>query len=358
MPKKKQSQPGMKIPAIRQLPSGSWFCQLRIDGQSISITDIDYDTVMAKAYAYKAGVMEARKAPKDVTVGEALQQYIERRRNILSPSTLRGYGIVARNRFKALQARRISTLTQNIIQRDINLEIAGCSPKTLRNAYMLIASAIEEAGGEKYDVRLPQVPKSNKVFLDPEQITKLTEAVKGTEIEIPVLLGLWSCRRSEIFGLTWDSVDLDKRTIRIERSVVPDEEHHFVQKNTTKTRSSSRTIPISDQLYAALLAVPDKNGSVVPGHPNTLFKRLNRTCDEIGLPQIGIHGLRHSFASLAYSLGLPAKVTMQIGGWENDNVMLKIYTHISEREVNDSAAAMLRFFDGNSVIANESANKS
>jgi len=160
-----------------------------------------------------------------------------------------------------------------------------------------------------------------------------------------------------VYILSYDKKALGKyRTIRIERSVVPDEDHKFVEKNTTKTHGSSRTIPISDQLYEALTAVKEKTGTVVTGHPNTLYKRLNRLCAKIGLPPIGIHGLRHSFASLAYSLGLPAKITMQIGGWENDNVMLKIYTHISEREVNDSAAMMLQFFNGDKVIANKNAN--
>lgn len=294
MAKVKDNPSKIKIPTVRQLPSGSWFCQLRINGQSISITDEDYDTVVAKAYAYKAGLIKAKKAPKDITVGEALAQYIESRRNVLSPSTVCGYQTIKRTRFLALQTRRLSTLTKNIIQRDINNESLLCSPKTLHNSYMLLSSAIVEAGGEKYDVRLPQVPPSNKKYLTPEQIPLLLEAAKGTKFEIAILLGLWSCRRSEIFGLTWDNVDLQNRTIRIFQSVVPDEDYKYVDKPMPKNNSSVRTIPISDQLYDALSKVEDKTGHVVKGNLNSLYKAVNRLCDQLSLPRIGAHGLRHS----------------------------------------------------------------
>lgn len=51
----------MKIPKVIQLPSGMYFCQLRLNGQSISITDAGPDTVTAKAYAYKTGILKARR---------------------------------------------------------------------------------------------------------------------------------------------------------------------------------------------------------------------------------------------------------------------------------------------------------
>lgn len=344
----------MKIPAIRQLPSGMYFCQLRLDGRSISITDEDRDVVEAKAYAYKSGILNLRKTPKNITVGDALKQYIELRRNILSPSTIRGYMIIYNNRLKSLQSRPISSLTAKIVQRDINAEANLCSAKTLRNAYMLFASAIKEAGGEEFDIRLPQVMKAEIESLDPEQVPVLLSAIKGHPYEIPILLGLWSCRRSEIYGLTWDNIDLKKRQIHIVNTLVPDDTHKFVEKSTTKTRSSRRVIPMSDQLYEALNAIPDKTGYVVKGSPETLRKKVNAICRANDLPEIGTHGLRHSFASLAYSLGIPPKVTMQIGGWENDAVMLRIYTHISKKDVEASAANILDYFNQN---ANGNANK-
>jgi len=54
----------MIIPKIRKLPSGSYFCQLRIDGQSISITDDDPDVVYAKAAAYRQECYNPQSEPE------------------------------------------------------------------------------------------------------------------------------------------------------------------------------------------------------------------------------------------------------------------------------------------------------
>lgn len=344
----KKPQP-VKIPNIRQLPSGAWTCQIRIgsagERQSISITDDDYDTVYAKAYAYKTGIIKAKSAPVVSTVGDALSRYISNRENISSPSTIRGYNTIARNRLKSLQARPISSLTPNMVQQAINAESGKCSPKTLQNAWSFFRSAIIEAGGEAFDPRLPQVPPAEKLYLLPEQIPVMLEEIKGSRYEAAILLGLWSCRRSEIYGLQWDMVDMKKRTIRICRTLVQQTDNSYVLKEIAKNKSSHRIIPISDQLYAALEREPDKTGAVVRHSPNNLYDAVNSICRRLGFPLVGVHGLRHSFASLGYKLGIPAKIMRQIGGWESDDIMMKIYTHISTRDVNDAAAEILKFFN-------------
>lgn len=353
----KKPQP-VKIPTIRQLPSGAWTCQIRIGGagerQSISITDDDYDTVYAKAYAYKTGILKQKKTASDITVGEALRRYIDDRKNTLSPSTLRGYEAIARNRFISFQKRRISTLTQNIIQQTINAESAICAPKTVKNAYRLIESALSYAGAKRFNVKLSTVPPSDKPYLLPEQIVTLLEYIKGHDAEVPVLLALWSCRRSEIYGLHWDNVDLKKRTVKICEAMVMNEQGEWVIKPMPKNDSSVRTIPICDQLCEALERIEIKTDRVVNGYPNSLHRTVNRICAHIDLPKIGAHGLRHSFASLAYHLGIPPKVAMAIGGWKNDHVMLGIYTHVSQSDIGAAAAKITQFFNQK---ANKKANK-
>ena len=69
------------------------------------------------------------------------------------------------------------------------------------------------------------------------------------------------------------------------------------------------------------------------------------------LPMVGTHGLRHSFASLAYYLEVPEKVTMEIGGWADDQTMRRIYTHIAQADVKRYEQAFSGFF------ANKNANK-
>ena len=58
-----------------------------------------------------------------------------------------------------------------------------------------------------------------------------------------------------------------------------------------------------------------------------LYDKVNAVCKKAGLPKVGVHGLRHSFASLAYHLGWQKKSTMKVGGWSNSKIVDEIYTH-------------------------------
>ena len=91
--------------------------------------------------------------------------------------------------------------------------------------------------------------------------------------------------------------------------------------------------------------VSDKTGKVTTMHQNTLRRHLKAFCEQNKLTPITVHGLRHSFASLAYSLNIPIKVTMQMGGWKNYDTVLKIYTHLAQKDVDKYASEMVDFFN-------------
>lgn len=57
-----------------------------------------------------------------------------------------------------------------------------------------------------------------------------------------------------------------------------------------------------------------------------------------------MHGLRHSFASLAYHLHMPERIAMEIGGWSDSGTMHKIYTHIAQSDIKRYQAAMGNFY--------------
>lgn len=191
----------MKIPKARQLPSGAWFCRVRVDGQDISITRDTEKEAVAEAMAVKAGIKEAEKKPKKKTLTQAIDDYIEARRNILSPATIRGYKNIQDNRFQSMMQRDIFDVTPDQWQRAVNLEAKKVTAKTLTNSWRFIASVIAEATGQRLTVRLPQIIPAERPWLTPDQIPKFVEAVKGDKAEIPALLALSSLRRSEIVGL-------------------------------------------------------------------------------------------------------------------------------------------------------------
>ena len=333
----------MKLPKIRKLPSGKYFCQLRLDGRSISITDATPQLVSAKAMAYKTGLMKAKEKPAELTLDQAIDFYIDARSNMLSPSTVRGYKGIKKNRFQSVMQRPIGSIRnwQNVLNEEAKL----CSPKTLQNSWGFVAAVMEDLGVRRPKVSLPQVQSSNRPWLDNNQILRFVEAVKGEECEIPALLALQSLRRSEILGLTWDHVDLKKKRLTVQGAIVFNADQKLTAKTTNKNASSARTIPIFiPSLYDALMAVPDKTGYVVTTHPNTLYSQINRVCEKAGLPKVGFHGLRHSFASLAYHLGIPERNCMLIGGWSDTRTMHNIYTHLYANDVAQSEQQMAGFF--------------
>lgn len=174
--------------------------------------------------------------------------------------------------------------------------------------------------------------------------------MEGNDYEVPALLALHSLRRSEIFGLSWDKVDLKQNQIRIEGSIVQNDQSKQVFKETNKTKNSRRTIPIMiPRLKELLSAVPEKDrkGMIYTAPQNYLWREINSVCKDNNLPEVGVHGLRHSFASLAHHVGLPEQEAMLIGGWEDAQTMHKIYEHISAADRMKAENKIAQFFATN-----------
>lgn len=340
----------MKYPKAKKLPSGSWNCRVRIQGQDISITRPTQKAAIAEAIAIKAGIKsEIRRAPilrKTKTVNQAIDDYICSRENVLSPSTIRGYRAIQRYRFKEIKNLRIYDIPAEKWQGIVNKEAKLCSPKTLKNAWCFLSAVIYETTGVRISVRLPQIVEKDSPFLTPEQIPIFVNAIRGQQIEIAALLALSSLRRSEILALHWDDIDLENKSIQISGSAVIGVDNQLKHKPTNKNHTSRRTIPIIPPLAAALAAYGDLpiSGLVVTLAPSTIYKQINQICRSVGLPEVGIHGLRRSFASLAYHLKLSEEVTMRIGGWSNIYTMRRIYTKLSARDIAEQSAVLQAFF--------------
>ena len=335
----------ISVPAPRQLPSGSWRVQLLIDGKRISVTEDSEQACIARAMAIREKMLEPVDKSVKPTLTVAIDRYIESRENILSPSTIRGYRNIQKKRFQKLMKRPVNACSERDWQCAINAEAKKCSAKTVENAWGFVSSVINEEIGEKFSVTLPQVVSKPREYLDSDEIKIFLEYAKGNKYEIPVLLALCSLRVSEIIALTWDQIDLKKQLIYVEGAIVPDENNKYVEKAENKNESSRRTVPIMiPQLYTALQQADKKSKFVAPYHPKTILNAVNRICKEAGLPNVGTHGLRHSFASLAYHLRVPEKIAMQIGGWADDETMRKIYIHISKKDVKYYENAMSDFY--------------
>lgn len=329
---KKKSQ--IKVPTARQLPSGNWFVQLRIDGQSISITKPTEKEAIAEAMAIKQGIVKYKKVPMaDRTLTQAIDLWIADNESRLSPATIRGYVTCKNNGFKTLMPMKCGKITEKVILSAINQECKTYSAKTIENRWRFIAQVLEWATGERFEPGLPQVIVDPPEFLDQWELDTFLKSIKGKNVEIAALLAISSLRRSEIAALDWDrnDIDLERRWVHVRGAIVRNKHNKLVRKETNKNSVSRRDVPIIDPLYDALMAVENKHGRVVPVHPGTIRCRINRACREAGVPEVGCHGLRHSFASLCHILKIPPQVAMEIGGWSDRATMDRIYTHVSKR---------------------------
>ena len=336
----------IKVPKPRQLKSGKWNIELKAEGWST--TEDTAEECIIKAKAVRAGFLEAKVKSERVTLTKAIDRYIEQKDAVLSPESVRTYRGYQRNRFKTLMDMDVSKITPAVAQAAVNAETKTKSSKTVHNAWAFVNTVIESAAGQRLDIRTAQVVSDEHPWLMPQQIIKFCECISGQPCEIGALLALSSLRRSEIMALTWDNIDLVNRVIHIRGAMVYDQDNKLVLKKQNKNKTSRRDVPIMmNQLFAALQRIEDKTGRVVDVAPNTLRNQINRICLANALPEVGTHGLRHSFASLAAHLRIPEPVAMEIGGWADSKTMRNIYTHVSKLDIANSQNDMAKFYNRN-----------
>lgn len=345
----------MKVPKAKKLSSGTWFIYLRLGGEQISVTGKDEKTCIRNAQVVKAEWLAKKRLPEkpdepanSPTVSELIDSYLSKKSRVLSPSTIRGYRTIQRTRFKAIMNRKINDISDKEWQGIINAECAVVAPKTANNAFMFIATVIRHEADRELPmakIRLPSVPPSRAAFLQPEEIPKFVAAVKDTTIAVPALLALSSLRLSEISALRWEHIPKKPKIIRVQGAAVKDENNQLVAKKQNKNATSSRSVPVMiPELAAAIERDRKAEGPVMEIGPNWLRLKIHEVCQNAGVTDVTVHGLRHSFASLAYHLQVPEKIAMEIGGWADANTMRKIYTHIAQSDVKRYESALTDFF--------------
>lgn len=334
----------MKIPAIRKLPSGNYFCQLKVGGKSTSITDTTYDKVYAKAVAYKAGILKTKSAPARMTVGDAVDEYIDLRSNVRSPSTIRGYRQIRRCYFSELMGKHIDKIKFIDIQRAVNDQAQTVSGKTVRNAFGLLRSAIDGKVEIDFDkIALPEKEQKEAAVLSRDEMRRVYEAIDDPQMEAAFLLAIWlSLRRSEFMGLTWDCVGEDY--IFVKSSVVLNDQNEYIHKTLNKTKKSHRKIPCPPFIIGKINALPHTGDKVLNLNATYYLELLHKACDKAGVKRVGLHTLRHTNATVMAYVGVTKKHSMERGGWSTPDVLEKVYEHVFEDERKEAAAKIDDFY--------------
>ena len=237
----------------------------------------------------------------------------------------------------------------------------GLSQRTIYDHLVLLKQIFSDAINiDEIIVRNPtakiKIAKVNKydiskrnIILTKEDITKFFTAISNEKLVIQLAFRItFSCalRRSEVCGLRWQSVDLEKNKIRIEYTVVKNNRGIDASENT-KTASSRRTLAISDNIKNDLIKLKesqDKNKKLFgneyinsdfvfcweDGHliaPDYLTRRLSYVLKKHGLKHMRFHDLRHSAASILFNNDVQAKNIQEFLGHSDISTTMNIYTH-------------------------------
>lgn len=179
-------------------------------------------------------------------------------------------------------------------------------------------------------------------------------------------------RAGEMIGLTWDSIDFDKKTLTVSKTL----EYRFSEQcwraGPPKTPESYRTIPLTDQVYDILKELWDnrntrkeapalnqileymdrKKGTILKfcmrdlvfinyrtGEPtkNTSYDtHLYKLCDKAGIKRISMHDLRHTYATRAIESGMQAKVLQKLLGHSSIKTTMDRYVHVTHESIDDA----------------------
>ena len=217
-------------------------------------------------------------------------------------------------------------------------------------------------------VERPKADKFIGSFYDSDEMQALFEAAKDTLLEIPIFLGaFYGLRRSEALGLKWDAIDFQNGTITIRHTVTSctiDGKHVQVAKDTTKTKSSMRTLPLVpvfkekllkvkeqqaeyrrvcgkcyDNRYLEYICVDEMGTLISPHYLTAAFPKL---LDKNELRRIRYHDLRHSCASLLLANGVPMKQIQEWLGHSDSSTTANVYAHLDYNSKLSSADAMAK----------------
>ena len=344
----------------QKLASGTWRCQVYshkepiFDEQGFPVLDENGEQKQKRIYRSFTsdipGIKGKRAAERaaaewadgkdrishtaSLTVGEAIDKYIEESSAVLSPTTIQGYRRIQKVAFKDLLDIKLYQLTNATLSEAVSAESRRparsnhknsryISPKTVHNEYGLLTAVLNRyMPGLNCKVSLPQIPETFPDLLEPDVIFRI---VKGSDIELAVLLAVWlSFSRSEILGLTKSSsIKGDYITVK---EVVVSVDNKECRKNTGKNRKRQRTHRIPPYIKKLIDATDPAEDRLVPMTGSMLYHKWANLLKKNGLPHMRFHDLRHVNASVMAMLKIPDKYAQERGGWSSNYVMKGVYT--------------------------------
>ena len=294
----------------------------------------------------------------DMTVGEAIDAYINNVEGVLSPSTIRRYRSDRKKFFPGLMDVRLKDLTQPAVQVAVSKDSKKYAAKSIHCAHGLLSAALDVYWPDfQLKTNLPQKVEPDLIIPDSDDVKALLKAIEGTWLEAAVLLGACAgMRRSEICGLKFSDIDLKKSEIHIRRTMLKDKNGKWVVFEKTKTVKSKREVTLPGFIIERLWNMPRDSEFVVNHVPDTISKMFIRVRNQLGL-KCRLHDLRHYNASIMLALNVPDKYAMERMGYSTPATLKKVYQHTMDgkrAEVNGAINTQMdKLFAGGGVKSNQ-----
>lgn len=260
------------------------------------------------------------KSADDMTVRDCVEQYIASKDGVLSPSTIRGYRACAK-RYKSIDNILVSNLDSADLQFFVSNLSRTLSPKTVRETYSLLTSAIAVIDDRRFRVTLPtRMPIQYHTPTD-DQVSRLMQNASPDMKMCIVLAAVGTLRRGEVCALEYEDVLYDFNAVFVHRSMIRDTSGAWIVRDMPKTSGSVRRVILPREVIDM---IGTGEGRIIRYTPNGLTENFIKLRDRLGM-ECRYHDLRHYAASVMHAIGVPDKYIMERGGWSDDRILKSVY---------------------------------
>ena len=294
-----------------------------------------------------------------------LHDYAEVR---VRPRTLQGYrGLLERYIIPALGHMRVDRLSPLDIQAfEGGCLRSGLSPRTVLHCHRVVSQALrwgvrmQVLARNPCDLVDPPRPQRYQArYLDWDEVRVLLAASEGTSyhslVRFDLLTGL---RRSELLGLRWQDVDLERASISVVQTLTQLDRGELAFGPPKSGRSRAVSLPDpAVRILSSILESGGGKGPVQPGDvvfqgpggallmPDTVTQAFGRIARRAGFKGLRFHDLRHTHATLLLSEGVNLKVVSERLGHAGIQITADLYAHVTPTIQREAAIKLSEKFD-------------
>jgi integrase len=292
----------------------------------------------------RSGVLPKNEA---ITVADFMAYYMENvGKNILRPRTLEMYSSfikvhinpsLGKLRLKDLQPHHLQSFYTKKLESGLSKRSVQLLHSTLRRA---LKQAVMWGMVPRNVCSLVQAPSPEKkapAFYTREQLLTLLEAVKDDRFSLVYKLLIYGgFREGEVLGIHVEDCDLVNRVVNVRHAIITLKGGLVVGEPKTKTSRRAVTLPkaVFEDLEKHINQLKRNQGLIFttrsgkPISPRNFIRHFKSTIEAAGLPELTVHGIRHSHASLLLASGVNPKVVQERLGHASISLTLDTYSHV------------------------------